>query len=229
MSAAALLEMPPQQDGAPPRQTRLEALRAAAQRLDPARLHYLDVLSQRMTMAPAAVQRVLEGKLDAALTDLEERLHPPLPPAAGRAAGAQDAAAPLVALNQYIRGLKPSMEGALPVVGTDRRLVDDPSLNVNVNGDARPDLASVRRFREAWSRIAAEDLVTEAVERGPANAGPLNSHMLVLRTLSLLRGLSPDYLRRFVSQVETLQWLEQASQTLTPAKPKPARRSRVKK
>jgi hypothetical protein len=85
------------------------------------------------------------------------------------------------------------------------------------------------RFREAWSRIAAEDQVAEAVERGPTNAGPLNSHMLVLRTLSLLRDLSPDYLRRFLSQMETLQWLEQASQTIAPVKPKPARRSRVKK
>jgi hypothetical protein len=41
--------------------------------------------------------------------------------------------------------------------------------------------------------------------------------------------LSPDYLRRFLSHVETLQWLEQASQTIAPVKPKPARRSRVKK
>jgi hypothetical protein len=90
-------------------------------------------------------------------------------------------------------------------------------------------LPSVRRFRETWSRIAAEDQVTQAVERGPANAGPLNSHMLVLRTLALLRDLSPDYLRRFLSQMETLQWLEQASQTIAPVKPKPARRSRVKK
>jgi hypothetical protein len=29
--------------------------------------------------------------------------------------------------------------------------------------------------------------------------------------------------------METLQWLEQASQTIAPVKPKPARRSRVKK
>jgi hypothetical protein len=51
----------------------------------------------------------------------------------------------------------------------------------------------------------------------------------VLRTLGLLRDLSPDYLRRFLSHVETLQWLEQASQTITPVKPRPARRSRAKK
>ncbi len=51
----------------------------------------------------------------------------------------------------------------------------------------------------------------------------------MLRTLGLLRDLSPDYLRRFLSHVETLQWLEQASQTIAPVKPKAARRSRVKK
>ena len=219
-----LLEMQPaQHDDAPPRQTRLNALRQAAQRLDPARLHYLDVLAQRITTAPEAVQRVLQDKLDTALTDLEARLRQP--PAAAPAAGTPASAAPLVALNRYIRGLKPSGEGPLPGMGVESRLVDDPS----IDDDAPPELDSVRRFREAWSRIAAEDQVKEAVERGPANAGPLNSHMLVLRTLSLLRGLSPDYLRRFVSQVETLQWLEQASQTITPVKPKPARRSRAKK
>jgi hypothetical protein len=41
--------------------------------------------------------------------------------------------------------------------------------------------------------------------------------------------LSPDSLSPFLSRIETLQWLEQASQHITPIKPKPARRSRVKK
>ena len=217
---------PAQHDDAPPRQARLNALRQAAQRLDPARLHYLDVLAQRITTAPEAVQRVLQDKLDTALTDLEARLRlpPHLPPAA-LAAGAQETAAPLVALNQYIRGLKQQDNGHASGPGLESSL----GRGLTGNTETRTEMASVHRFREAWSRIAAEDQVIEAVERGPANAGPLNSHMLVLRTLSLLRGLSPDYLRRFVSQVETLQWLEQASQTLTPVKPKPARRSRVKK
>ncbi|MGE0347855.1 DUF2894 domain-containing protein [Hydrogenophaga sp.] len=77
-----------------------------------------------------------------------------------------------------------------------------------------PELRSARAFRETWSRIAAEDEVTEAVQRGPDNAGPLNSHMLVLRTLGLLRELSPDYLRRFLAHADTLLWLDQTGELL---------------
>jgi hypothetical protein len=52
--------------------------------------------------------------------------------------------------------------------------------------------------------------------------------MLVLRSLALMQDISPDYLRRFVSQVETLLWLEKASRP--PAtEAKPARRKAVKK
>lgn len=96
---------------------------------------------------------------------------------------------------------------------------------------ASPDLKSVQRFRETWSRICAEEDVSQAVERGPENAGPLNSHMLVLRTLGLMRDLSPDYLRRFMSHADTLLWLEQAHGRLKePAgKTKPVKTGRVKK
>jgi hypothetical protein len=94
-----------------------------------------------------------------------------------------------------------------------------------------PDLKSAQRFRETWSLLCAENEVTQAVERGPENAGPLNSHMLVLRTLGLMRDLSPDYLRRFLSHTDTLLWLEQAHGRLKePAgKTKPAKAGRVKK
>jgi hypothetical protein len=90
------------------------------------------------------------------------------------------------------------------------------------------ELRSVQAFRETWSRIATEDEVTEAVQRGPENAGPLNSHMLVLRTLGLMQALSPDYLRRFVAHADALLWLEQAGNGLKqPAvKAKAARQKR---
>jgi len=76
------------------------------------------------------------------------------------------------------------------------------------------ELRSAQNFRDTWSRICAEDEVTEAVEQGPENAGPLNSHRLVLRTLALMRDLSPDYLRRFLSHADTLLWLDQAHSRL---------------
>ncbi|MBS3995867.1 MAG: DUF2894 domain-containing protein, partial [Hydrogenophaga sp.] len=86
---------------------------------------------------------------------------------------------------------------------------------------AGDELLSARRFRETWSRMAAEEQVVRAVGRGPENAGPLNSHQLVLRTLALMRELSPDYLRRFLAHTDALLWLEQA-QAKPPARPRAA-------
>ncbi len=72
------------------------------------------------------------------------------------------------------------------------------------------DLKSAVRFRETWARISAETEVDKAAHRAPENAGPLNAHNLVLRTLALMRELSPDYLRRFMGHTESLLWLDQA-------------------
>jgi hypothetical protein len=101
-------------------------------------------------------------------------------------------------------------------------------------GEAQdPDeLASVRRFRHAWEGMRLLDHVDQAVARKPANAGPLNSHMLVVQSLAMMRELSTDYLRRFVTSVETLQWLERAKEKYPSAKAKAAKaasRTRRKK
>jgi hypothetical protein len=255
MSESGLAEMPhSQRDGEKSLLSWHASLRnEGAQRLDPARFHYLEVLSQRVDTAPGEVRRILEGKLKVALADYGERFrqaqkvtsdelaslsakHPDLARelhrlfAAGdyggmRRLGAQSAfnrpCAPLAQLNQYIQNVKQD--------GIDRRLESDPGSSLVSDMEASSEMASVRRFREAWSRIAAEDQVDQAVGRGPVNAGPLNSHMLVLRSLALMRKLSPDYLRRFLSHVDTLLWLDQANQKYTPVKAKPARRSRQKK
>jgi hypothetical protein len=83
---------------------------------------------------------------------------------------------------------------------------------VRIEGGASASaMKSVRQFGEVWSRIAAEQQVVQALDRGPENAGPLNPHKLMLRSLSLMRGLSPDYLWRFLSQMDSLLWLEQAN------------------
>jgi hypothetical protein len=103
-------------------------------------------------------------------------------------------------------------------------------LNQHIAGFSPPgaELRSVQAFRESWARISTENEVTNAVQRGPENAGPLNSHMLVLRTLGLMRELSPDYLRRFMAHADTLLWLEQASAQLKQpaAKPKASRQKK---
>jgi hypothetical protein len=101
---------------------------------------------------------------------------------------------PLAELNAYIRGTVEARRAALEP--------GDP---------AHPDdLFNARVFRKAWERGRTLDRFEQAIARTPANAGPLNSHALVLRSLGLMRELSTDYLRRFLVQAETLQWLEKA-------------------
>lgn len=104
-------------------------------------------------------------------------------------------ASPLAQLNAYIRGTVEARRSALEEAGEA----------------AHPDdLFNARSFRKAWERGRALDRFEQALARTPANAGPLNSHALVLRSLAQMRELSTDYLRRFLVQAETLQWLEKA-------------------
>lgn len=104
--------------------------------------------------------------------------------------------APLAQLNAYIRSVSP---GA---------------------ADGGQELASARRFREAWQLAQAQDKLDLAALRRPAQAGPLNSHALVLEALARVQDLSPAYLRRFLAQVEALQWLEQAAYQYPALKPR---------
>ncbi|MFP5444104.1 MAG: DUF2894 domain-containing protein, partial [Betaproteobacteria bacterium] len=96
-------------------------------------------------------------------------------------------------------------------------------------GASVSDMKSVRRFSEVWSKIAAEQQVAQAFMRGPENAGPLNAHRLMLRSLALMRSLSPDYLRHFLSQMDSLLWLEQAAAKPARAPLKPGRAGRSSK
>ena len=104
-------------------------------------------------------------------------------------------ASPLADLNAYIRG----------TVEARRAVLDEPGEAAHPD-----DLFNARAFRKSWERGRALARFEQALARTPANAGPLNSHALVLRSLAQMRELSTDYLRRFLVQAETLQWLEKA-------------------
>ena len=170
----------------------LDLLRAqGANQYDPARFHYLEVLSRRLQMQPAAVQHVLARSLKAAIVDYAERAT--LASAAVVAESCLPSKdSPLAQLNRELKArTQTDADGVL--------LSDSASIS---------DMKSVRQFSEVWSKISADQQVVQALHRGPENAGPLNSHKLMLRSLSLMRTLSPDYLRRFMSQMDSLLWLE---------------------
>jgi len=190
----------PPTDGSSPLETWIESLRRdGVWRLDPARFHYVVALSRRMAGQQEPVRALLKEKLQAALADHAERFAKgDVPGMRGRAAeaGIDASCAPLAQLNQYIRGARPAHAGTAVLGETQEQ----------------DELASARRFMRAWDTSRIQDEVEQAVTRKPVNAGPLNSHVLVLQSLGLMRELSPDYLRRFLVHVESLQWLEQASE-----------------
>ena len=125
-----------------------------------------------------------------------------LPPSLGEGVSPAQRAAPspLAALNAHIAQASQAAAGGH-----------------TSNSGQWPELRSAQRFRATWERLGAEQTVVQATHRAPENAGPLNSHMLVLRTLGLMLELSPHYLRRFLAHTETLLWLEQAQGQLKQA------------
>ena len=74
------------------------------------------------------------------------------------------------------------------------------------------ELKSLTLFRDSWVKLNTDKLVTQAIKEAPENAGPLNSHRLVIRSLSAIRELSPAYMNRFVSYLDTLLWLEKVGE-----------------
>ena len=170
-------------------QAQLATLRAdGAWRADPIGFEALEKLSARIADQPAPVQQLLQARLMQALQELT-------------AQATSRPAAPIVTTRAT-----PKRERT----GSALSALAIPSRNT-------PELSSVRRFRQTWGQLQAVDRVAQALARKPRNAGPLNSHALVLQTFALLQAASPQYLRRVVDVVETMHWLERA--TDAPATP----------
>lgn len=83
-----------------------------------------------------------------------------------------------------------------------------------VSSPRPPELRSLQFFRDIVAKFSADKRVTQAIEAPLENAGPLNSHKLVIRSLCTMRDISPDYLSRFVSYADTLLWLEQSGKKM---------------
>lgn len=73
---------------------------------------------------------------------------------------------------------------------------------------ALSNLRAVRRYRQLAAQHKTESMVNRALMARPENPGPLNPHMLAIKSLTHMRDLSLPYLNRFVSYLETVLWLE---------------------
>ena len=182
----------------------LDALRASgAARVDAVSWHYIEALNQRMQALSGPAQLLLLAKLQEAVQRLEARMSTACEPHAAPAA----MPSPLATLLQDMRSKNaPQAGGKTP---------GWPSENPRI-----------QQFRKQLSKISVQKQVSQAIAQAPQNAGPINSHMLVLRSLGLMRDISPDYLNRFMGYVDTLLILD-SPQTVkaTPKKAVPASKS----
>ena len=183
----------------------LDALRASgAARVDAVGWHYIETLAKRTREQSGSAQLKLLAKLQEALARLETRM-------------ASDAdipekqvatPSPLATLLQDM-GWKGGAQGSSTSTGS---------------GSENP---RIQQFRRQLRKISVQKQVTQAIAQAPQNAGPINSHMLVLRSLGLMRDISPDYLNRFMAHVDTLLCLDEAGKAkFTPKRAASSAKSR---
>lgn len=193
----------------------LASLRAqGGQGWDPIRFHFLETLAQRAEAQPEAVRRVLHARLQTALTNYTQGWQ--------QSQVVALASVPVPSPTASLLALR-GLNQALQTFASDEG--GQPSAAVGGSGPAP--MKSVRAFQQTWSRIRTQDRLEAALRAGPENAGPLNSHMLVLRSLERMRAISPAYVQRFVSHVDTLLYLDKlGARPSGAAQGKPARGGR---
>ena len=181
-----------------------------ADRFDPVRFHYITALATRVRAHHGHVRRILEQKATGALKNYRLRFEK-----------SRDEARNNITL-------VPESPLASLVRDIGQQTADKGESGQRGNGIYPADLKAIRYFKRTWEKLSVDKKLRRAFDQGPENAGPLNSHMLVLRSLSLMRDISPDYLSRFVSYVDSLLWLDQANKTSKPGEQNSLRRKRHK-
>lgn len=173
--------------------TMLDTWRACgADRLDPIRFHAIAALHRRAAGHTGEARRLLDARLNELMTAYAARV--------GRATPAP------VTISEPARGaLAELLEHIASQARADGSVVGD----LGRHAGATPELKLLEEFRETWSRFSAEKQLRQSLDQVPTNAGPLNSSSLVHRSLLLMRELSPEYLRQFLSYIDALSWLEQ--------------------
>ena len=188
---------------------RLEAMRqAGAADRDPVRFAYLAALTRRAAGQAASIRATLQPKLVALANELATQ-----PAPAPIEAAPPPAPGPLADLLSHIGQHAPPHQPPWPSSAVNPEKQQKSSIAPSAKA---PELKSVAIFRDDWSRLSTEQQLTQTLAQAPANAGPMNSQHLVLRSLERMRDLAPAYLQGFMSYVDTLIWLEHADPTRSP-------------
>jgi len=189
------------------------------------RLHYIEALAKRAIAHQGSIKRILNTRLAQTLTAFKERFdqaqsdaketvarNVPQYPHASNDLQQLFVAGDFNGLRRFVANLKTNEQcaslGAL-VRELEQHSPENADVRLKVNVGSRSELKTIRNFRNTWSKLSVGKQMTRALEQTPKNAGPINSHMLVLRSLALMRDISSDYLNRFMSYADTLLCLDQ--------------------
>ncbi|WP_369936666.1 DUF2894 domain-containing protein [Xanthomonas tesorieronis] len=201
-----------------------------AERLDPLRFRFIEALARRVDAHHGQARHLLEQKLSALLDAYAADLArmPVAQPV--RVAGEEEAVALQPALAQG--GTNADACGgdvtdahaapAATVSATARSPLGEllqrfPAATANdANGTASatplqsaPQLPALDDARRLWTELRSRSQLRQSLQQAPSDAGPLNSGVLVHRSLALMRTLSPGYLQHFLAYVDALSWLQQ--------------------
>lgn len=197
-----------------------------AAHLDPLRFGFIEALARRADAHEGPARTLLDAKLAAALAECRARCTEMRLPESDAAVATPPDTTPLGALLARLA----ANDVAAP--DSDARTRNMPA--GTSPQAAAPALKSVQLFGGHWARLGIEQQLAQALASAPENAGPLNSHRLVLRALERMRDIAPDYLYRFIAYADALCWLEDAERGMAAAqaaagerkRPSPARTRR---
>lgn len=123
----------------------------------------------------------------------------------------------VAALTRVLNSIEPATDTAAapPTLGTamrEQELQVIGALQGETTGcGTGAELRSLQALQESLAVHSARQLLTQEMRGAAPDSGPLNPHMLAIKSLAIMGDISPAYLGRFVAYVDALFWLEQAS------------------
>jgi len=194
----------------------VELRQAGAHQCDPVRFHYLETLCRRSQDQSPTVAAPLTAKLQQALAAYQQQVQQLKEQHTSVAASATNTVSSS-GLGELLTALSVQSEA---VAITPETSATQGTARITTRGGAAPaELKSVRYFRDSWAKLGVEQRVAQSFAKAPENAGPLNSHLLVLQALGRMCDDAPAYLQYFIAYADSLLWLQQAVNSLPSKKP----------
>jgi hypothetical protein len=244
----------------------LERWRAqGADRIDPVRFALLDALAARTQAQTGATRALLEARLAALLAEYRIRVEQARARKRRTSRQAISVVSPLAELLDALHAgaqqrfdardeahaapapLAPS--GPTSAQDHHRRQPGQSQRHAHTAREATgamrpaaasyPQLPALDEFQRLWEEVRTARQLRQSLEPAPEDSGPLNSHLLVHRALTLMHDTAPGYLQHFLGYVDALSWMAQLQGGTDPeadaprlpsgAKPPKPSRSRARK